>query len=188
MAMIFVALMSFTHAATYFVAFVVFIAAVITDHYDGKIARERQLVTNFGKLLDPVADKVLMAAGYIMLISIPDLRIPGWCIVVIFAREFLVTGARALAASEGVVIAANAWGKLKTILQMTYVGIFVFLAFCLELMKYDAVARLLPGQPEWYRLGIGWSSFALIIAVALYTVGTGVQFARENWDRLKITE
>ena len=127
-----------------------------------------------------------MTAGFIMLITIPELCIPGWTLVVIFAREFLVTGMRALAASEGVIIPANGWGKLKTIFQMTYVGIFVFLAFVLELVRYAPVAALLPGGPALYITIIGWISCTLIIAVAMYTVATGVQFTMENWHRLNL--
>lgn len=186
MAMLFVALMSYESAVTYFAAFVLFIAAVLTDWYDGKIARACQMVTNFGKLLDPVADKVLMAAGFIMLMTIPELRIPGWAIVAIFAREFLVTGMRALAASEGMIIPANGWGKLKTIFQMTYVATFVFLSFFLELLRYEPLAAVIPGSPELYAAIIGWASFTLVAAVALYTVATGVQFTLENWHRLNL--
>jgi len=186
MAMFFVAVMSYESAATYLLAFALFIAAVLTDWYDGKIARAQQMVTNFGKLLDPVADKVLMAAGFVMLMTIPELSIPGWTIVTIFAREFLVTGMRALAASEGVIIPANGWGKLKTILQMTYVGTFVFLAFFLELLHYAPLAALVPGRPALYAAAIGWASRTLVVAVALYTVATGVQFTLENWRRLNL--
>lgn len=125
MAMIFVILMSFPHVCTFATAYVLFVVACFTDYFDGKIARKRDLVTNFGKLMDPLADKILMLAGFVMLLTLPELRIPAWTIVAIFAREFLVTGARSLAAAEGSVIAANNWGKAKTIVQMGYVGFFL---------------------------------------------------------------
>ena len=127
MAALFVAVMSVPNLYCYIIAYALFCAASLTDYYDGKIARERGLITNFGKLFDPVADKVLMLAAYIMLMGVPGLRIPEWCIVAIFAREFLVMGARALAASDGLVIAANQYGKIKTTLQIIYVLIFLFL-------------------------------------------------------------
>jgi CDP-diacylglycerol--glycerol-3-phosphate 3-phosphatidyltransferase len=107
MTVFFVGLMSFENFYCYFAAYLVFTVAAITDYYDGKIARERGLVTNFGKLLDPVADKVLLTSAFIMLMKVPELKVPGWAVVVILAREFLVTGARALAAADGEVIAAN---------------------------------------------------------------------------------
>ena len=135
MAALFVAVMSVPNLYCYIIAYALFCAAAMTDYYDGKIARERGLITNFGKLFDPVADKVLMLAAYIMLMGVPSLRIPEWCIVVIFAREFLVMGARALAASDGLVIAANQYGKIKTTIQIGYVLIFLFLTIVLELLK-----------------------------------------------------
>ena len=128
MAVVFVGLMSFQNFFSYTLAYVVFIVAAITDYYDGKIARERGLVTNFGKLLDPVADKVLLTSAFIMMMKMPELRVPGWAIVVILAREFLVTGARSLAAAEGEVIAASATGKTKTVLQLVYVFTILFFA------------------------------------------------------------
>lgn len=182
MAVIFVGLLSFESALSYFIGYIVFTAAAITDYYDGKIARERGLVTNFGKLLDPVADKVLMLAAFLMMIKIPALHIPAWTIVAILAREFLITGARALAASEGQIIAAAAHGKIKTVLQMVYVFVFLFFAFFLQaLTDYPSLAASLPGPAHTYELVIGWSSFVAIMLVAGYTVYSGVQFARENW-------
>jgi len=182
MAVIFVGLLSFESALSYLVGYVVFTAAAITDYFDGKIARERGLVTNFGKLLDPVADKVLMLAAFLMMIKIPDLHIPAWTIVAILGREFLVTGARALAAAEGKIIAAAGHGKLKTVLQMVYVFVFLFFALLLQAMAdFPALAQALPGDIATYSYFVGWSSFVAIMLVAGYTVYSGAQFARENW-------
>ena len=91
-------------------------AAAITDYYDGKIARERNLITNFGKLMDPLADKLLITAALISLVSLN--RLPAWVAMVIIAREFAVTGLRSIAADRGVVIAASWMGKVKTVLQI----------------------------------------------------------------------
>jgi len=187
MALIFVGLMSFENAGCYFAAYLLFIAAAATDYYDGKIARARNLVTNFGKLLDPVADKVLMVAALIMLMTIPELRIPGWTIVLIVGREFLVTGARSLAAVEGAVIAANKWGKTKTVLQMLYVSTFLLAALFLHVIKtYAGAAALLPGDPAHYTRYLGLASLAGIILVTAYTVYSGLQFARVNWNSLNL--
>lgn len=177
----FVALMSFDHVACYIVAYVVFTAATITDYYDGKIARERNLVTNFGKLLDPVADKVLMTAAFVMLMTIDVLNIPAWTVVTIIGREFLVTGARSLAASDGVVIAANVFGKLKTVLQMTYVFVFLFLV-----VAERAVATWLPLWADIYRDWLGFLSLCAVVLVALFTAYSGIQFAYLNWNTLKL--
>ena len=187
--LIFIALMSVAHPIPYFFAYIVFTIAAITDHYDGKYARQYGLITNFGKLLDPVADKVLMAAGFLVLMTIPELRVPAWAIVLIFAREYLVTGARALAAAEGAVIAANNQGKLKTILQMIYVFTFLFIALAFEILNtYPATNAYLPGGAEVYKHYIGLASLVSIIAVALYTVYSGVIFAIENWGVLKLNQ
>ncbi len=99
-----------------YLAALIFIIASATDALDGYIARSRNLITNFGKFVDPLADKILVSAA---LISLVDLgKIPGWVVVVIIAREFTITGFRTIAASEGITIAASPLGKVKTISQL----------------------------------------------------------------------
>ena len=102
----------------YLVAFLIFIAASFTDMLDGKIARKYNLVTNFGKIMDPLADKVLVYSAFCLMVPDP---VPGWMLIIILAREFLVAGVRTVAASEGIVIAAAMSGKIKTVLQMVAV-------------------------------------------------------------------
>lgn len=98
------------------IATIVFIVASITDQLDGYIARSRNQITNFGKFMDPLADKLLVTAA---LVSLSEMNlISGWIVVVIIAREFAVSGLRTLAASDGIIIAASWWGKLKTVTQM----------------------------------------------------------------------
>jgi len=93
-------------------AWLIVIGAAITDYFDGKLARSRGQISNLGKLLDPLADKLLVSAGFVMLI---DLRIfPGWFVILMLFREFLVTGIRGIAVAHGRVIQANRWGKHKT--------------------------------------------------------------------------
>ena len=187
MAVVFVGLMSFQNFFSYTLAYVVFIVAAITDYYDGKIARERGLVTNFGKLLDPVADKVLLTSAFIMMMKMPELRVPRWAIVVILAREFLVTGARSLAAAEGEVIAASASGKTKTVLQLVYVFTFLFFALLFEFLDlFPQVWEWLPGARSTYIDVIGYSSLVAVVGVAVYTVYSGIHFARANWKILKL--
>lgn len=100
-------------------------AAAITDALDGSIARKRGLVTDFGKLMDPVADKLLVTSVFICFVAL-DICSP-WVLIIILAREFLVTSVRMVSSSRGIVIPANNWGKAKTITQMTaIVAIFVF--------------------------------------------------------------
>ncbi|MGL4571910.1 MAG: CDP-diacylglycerol--glycerol-3-phosphate 3-phosphatidyltransferase [Clostridium sp.] len=99
-----------------FIATFIFVIASITDKLDGYIARSRNEITNFGKFMDPLADKLLVTAA---LISLVEFRVvPSWAAVIIIAREFAVSGLRTLAASEGKVIAASWWGKIKTVIQI----------------------------------------------------------------------
>lgn len=178
---VFVFLMSVDHLATYVLAYIVFMVASITDYWDGRIARERNLITNFGKLMDPLADKVLMAAAFVMLMEVPVLTVPGWAIVAIIAREFLITGARSVAAPGGKVLAANIWGKVKTVMQMTYIYTFLFLAIVAKLVESWAGDYV-----DVYGAVLGWASLVGIIIVALFTVYTGLQFAQSNWKELRL--
>ena len=107
----------------YYIATVVFIVASLTDLLDGKIARARGLVTNFGKIMDPLADKILVYSAFVLLVE--DGSMPGWMLIVILAREFLVAGLRTVAAADGIVIAADMSGKIKTTLQMIAVPLLM---------------------------------------------------------------
>ena len=104
-------------------ALVLFIVASLTDLLDGKIARKYNLVTTFGKFMDPLADKVLTISGMICLIELG--RIPSWIVVIIVAREFIISGFRLIATEHGIVIAANYWGKFKTTFQMIMIILMI---------------------------------------------------------------
>jgi CDP-diacylglycerol--glycerol-3-phosphate 3-phosphatidyltransferase len=110
----------------HYAAAAVFIIASLTDWLDGFIARRLNLITNFGKFADPLADKLLVAAA---LIAFVELRAVGaWVVVILISREFIVTGLRILAVEKGIVLAADFWGKLKTATQMVMI-IFILLDF-----------------------------------------------------------
>ncbi|WP_300350196.1 CDP-diacylglycerol--glycerol-3-phosphate 3-phosphatidyltransferase [Clostridium sp.] len=98
------------------IATLIFIIASITDQLDGYIARSRNQITNFGKFMDPLADKLLVTSALISLVELQ--LIPAWAAIVIIAREFAVSGLRTIAASEGKIIAASWWGKIKTVIQI----------------------------------------------------------------------
>ena len=102
----------------------IFIFAALTDFVDGYLARSRNLVTNFGKFLDPLADKLLSTTALIMLI--PLNKIAAWIVVLIVAREFIITGFRVLAASNNITIAASIWGKIKTTTQFVSIILLLF--------------------------------------------------------------
>ena len=106
-----------------YIAVAIFIVASITDFLDGKIARKYHLVTNFGKFMDPLADKLLVSSALICLVALN--KIPAWIVIVIIAREFIISGFRLVAADNGVVIAASYWGKFKTAFQMVTVIILI---------------------------------------------------------------
>lgn len=101
------------------IALVIFVIASLTDLADGKIARKYNLVTNFGKFMDPLADKLLVCSALICLTGID--RLPAWITIIIVAREFVISGLRLIASDNGVVIAASMWGKYKTTFQMIMV-------------------------------------------------------------------
>lgn len=106
-----------------YIAVAIFIVASITDFLDGKIARKYHLVTNFGKFMDPLADKLLVSSALICLVTLN--KIPAWIVIVIIAREFIISGFRLVAADNGVVIAASYWGKFKTAFQMVTVIVLI---------------------------------------------------------------
>ena len=107
-----------------YVAAAIFIIASLTDMLDGKIARKYNLVTNFGKFMDPLADKLLVCSALICLVELKEL--PAWMVIVIISREFIISGFRLVASDNGVVIAASYWGKFKTTFQMIAVILMIF--------------------------------------------------------------
>lgn len=101
------------------IALVIFVAASLTDSLDGYLARKNNLVTNFGKFMDPLADKLLVCSALICLMELN--RVPAWMVLIIIAREFIISGFRLVASDAGVVIAASYWGKFKTISQVVMI-------------------------------------------------------------------
>lgn len=145
-----------------YIAAAIFIVASLTDMLDGKIARKYNLVTNFGKFMDPLADKLLVCAAMICLIETGDLA--AWIVIVIISREFIISGFRLVAADNGVVIAASYWGKFKTVFQMLMVIVLI-----LDIQ-----------HPAFAVLGTVLTYIALIL-----TVISLVDYVRKNKDVLK---
>ena len=144
-------------------ALVLFCAASVTDFFDGKIARERNLITNFGKIMDPLADKILVYSALCLFIEADIIR--AWMLILILAREFIVAGMRTVAASEGRVLAAGMSGKIKTVLQMFAVIVFL-LALCLT--KTQATVML--------------AGNVLFYASLVMTVYSGAEYVLKNRD------
>lgn len=124
-----------------YVSAAIFIVASLTDMLDGKIARKYNLVTNFGKFMDPLADKLLVCAALICLVELK--QIPAWMVIIIVSREFTISGFRLVAAEQGIVIAASYWGKFKTTFQMIAVVLMILnikaLGLVTDLMVWAAL-------------------------------------------------
>jgi CDP-diacylglycerol--glycerol-3-phosphate 3-phosphatidyltransferase len=109
--------------ANRYISLVIFVAASVTDWFDGYLARKHHLITDFGKFMDPLADKLLVCSAMICMIELD--RLDSWIVIIIIAREFIISGFRLVAAENGVVIAANYWGKFKTTAQMIMVILLI---------------------------------------------------------------
>ena len=116
-------LVDITGAADKWIAVALFVAASLTDFLDGHLARKYHLVTNFGKFMDPLADKLLVSAAMICLVEMG--RLPAWIVIIIISREFIISGFRLIASDNGVVIAASYWGKFKTVFQMAMIIVLI---------------------------------------------------------------
>lgn len=143
-------------------ALVIFIGASITDYFDGKIARSRNLVTNFGKIMDPLADKILVYSALCLFIETE--LIDAWMLIVILAREFIIAGMRTVAASEGRVLAAGMSGKIKTALQMVAVCVMLF-------------GLTMPSVPM-----IGQVGYIIFLLSLVMTVYSGCEYVIKNKD------
>lgn len=144
------------------IALLIFVAASLTDLLDGKIARKYNLVTNFGKFMDPLADKLLVCSALICFVELGVL--PSWIVIIIISREFIISGFRLIAADNGLVIAAGYWGKLKTVFQMIMIILLIAdLPFA----------------------GMVWIEQAVIYIALLLTIISLIDYLQKNRDVLK---
>jgi len=151
----FVASLSVAFPFNHTLALALFLVATLTDYLDGVIARRHGLITDFGKLMDPLADKILTAAAFICLL--PAQALPGWVVIIIIAREFLITGLRLLAGAKGVILPAEKLGKHKTAWQMATIIFFLILL----------------ALGDWSSRRLDWVSFAWnVIGPVMVTVTT----------------
>ena len=164
-----------------YLALVTFIIASFTDFYDGHIARSRNLITDFGKLMDPIADKILVLAAFLAFVELQI--IPAWMVVLIIVREFVITGMRLLAASKGVVLPADKSGKHKTASQM--VAIFSILSY-LAIRDTMRFLQDTKGVVQFRGSGIeGFFDFAIVILMIVtvsFTLSSGIFYLWSNKD------
>ena len=165
-----------------------FVLASITDYWDGRLARSHYGVTAFGKLMDPLADKVLVCAALVSFVGIrlhyePDYSlVPAWVVVVIIAREFAVTGLRLLVATrdEGRIISAGNWGKLKTVWQLVaIIATFILLAAREDFLPYLQLSERFLRQ---YDAAFVITSWVLSTGVVVVTLISGWKYFVDHWD------
>ena len=154
----------------YLIAFVLFSAASYTDHLDGKIARKRKLITNFGKFMDPLADKILVVSALVCFLQMGLTNV--WFVLIVIAREFMVTSIRLVAADSGIVIAANRWGKAKTVSQIVAILVVIALQYLRELLWAGSAVH----EVWCYLIGE-----AFLLICVLLTVVSGVIYLKQNW-------
>ncbi|HMP76517.1 MAG TPA: CDP-diacylglycerol--glycerol-3-phosphate 3-phosphatidyltransferase [Kiritimatiellia bacterium] len=163
----------------YSAAMVVFVIGGLTDFLDGYIARKQRIVSAFGRLMDPLTDKVMVCAAFVSFVEIQVPRgsqmislVPAWIVVIIIAREFLVTGLRLLAATRGNIISAGKWGKHKTVWQ-----IVVIVALLLGLaIRYDLLRHADPKFLAKFDFAFSYIAQGMALGVAAITVASGVLY------------
>lgn len=155
------------------ISLVIFAVASITDALDGHIARKNHLVTNFGKFLDPLADKVLVMAALAVFVEISEVAMSAIPLIIIIAREFMVSGLRLLAANSGVVVAAGMWGKLKTAFTMiTIVGVLLWLSVVYDFDGFNIITQKIQDIADVVISVFIWISTALtVISGGVYLKG-----------------
>lgn len=156
----------------FLIATLIYALAAITDAIDGKLARKNNQITNFGKLLDPIADKILTTSALLAFMTMGLCNV--WIVMIVLTREFAIASIRMIAASGGVVIPANMWGKAKTVSQMTFTIIIMLLA---EVYQY---AGLVPGQNIPAFLTLSGISNCLLWITAVLTVVSGAIYIKDS--------
>ena len=166
-----------------FTATAIFILAASTDWVDGKIARETNTITPFGAIVDPFVDKILVIAAFFAFVAIRPLNVPIWAVFLILLRELMVSNLRAIAALDGKVMAAERWGKFKTVVQMSAIGVIFFVIVLMHL------CRLLhgPAQKACWMTFITLLKFPYTVTAiaAVITWISAISYLRNNWDLLK---
>ena len=167
----FVAALSLPFPGAKLLALGLFIVSSVTDYADGYIARKYKLITDFGKLMDPLVDKIMTVSAFICLVSLGS--VPAWAVIVIVSREFLITGLRLVATVRGKVLPAERLGKIKTLLQI------VTILYCLIVIAIvDQFGDLHPLAVS----SLNWVGLTLVLLTVGLTVWSGISYFAKNWD------
>lgn len=163
----------------YLIALIIFGAASYTDHLDGMLARKHNQITDFGKFMDPLADKILVISALVCFVSLGLCDV--WLVLLIIAREFMVTSIRLVAAGKGSVIAANNWGKAKTVSQIVAICVILLLQYIGELGGLGLVGFVTEEVAVLF-----WGIGEVFLAIAtFFAVLSGLIYLKQNWDIVK---
>lgn len=156
-------------------ALLIFCVAAYTDHLDGMLARKNNQITNFGKFMDPLADKIMVVSALVCFVSLG--LADTWCVILIIAREFIVTSVRLAAVDNGVVVAANNWGKAKTVSQVFAIIMILAFQYVLEVASPGSLFTIagLPAQVLFGQIG-----FLLILVATFFAIFSGFIYVKEN--------
>ena len=166
----------------FLIAGLIFALASFTDLLDGKIARKRNLVTNFGKFLDPLADKILVISALVCFVNLGLAEL--WVVLIIIAREFMVTSIRLIAVNTGEVIAANIWGKAKTVSQMVAIVGILIMQYLQELINLSVMPSFTVGQ--FSSSTVFWFAGNVLVGIStLFTIISGAIYLKQNWNLFK---
>ena len=163
----------------FLIALIIFGAASYTDHLDGMLARKNNQITDFGKFMDPLADKILVISALVCFVSLGLCDV--WLVLLIIAREFMVTSIRLVAAGKGSVIAANNWGKAKTVSQIIAICVILLLQYIGELGGLGLVGFVTEEMAVLF-----WGIGEVFLAIAtFFAVLSGLIYLKQNWDIVK---
>jgi len=172
-------LLNFTPAHHYLYAGLLFGIAAITDHFDGQLARKNNQITNFGKFLDPIADKVMVIAALVCFVQLG--LTDAWFLILIVAREFLVTSLRLIAVDEGVVLAANNWGKAKTVSQIVAIASILIFQYIQELINLKVISASFISSLGFNTAAVfAIAGNTLMVIATLLTVVSGFIYLKDN--------
>ncbi|PIV52390.1 MAG: CDP-diacylglycerol--glycerol-3-phosphate 3-phosphatidyltransferase [Elusimicrobia bacterium CG_4_10_14_0_8_um_filter_37_32] len=178
---VFVVLMFINNLWTWILSLIIFIIAALTDAFDGFLARKFNDVSKFGIFFDPLADKLLISSAFITFVGLPELGIPAWMVVLIISREFIITGLRLIAMSQGKVVSADLIGKFKTTSQIIVIIIILVIIVFHSFSKsqgyenYSRIALILLKLPFW-----------LTLSVSLVTAYSGISYIYRHRDIIKL--